>query len=292
VSAPVHPLVLVGGGRMGAALLEGWLARGLSAGEAWVVEPDATRRRVLGARAPGARIVAGVAEIPADLAPAALVFAVKPQVLDGILPAWRPVAARSRFVLSIVAGKPVAAFTRALGAETVVVRTMPNTPAAVGAGMTVLYAPAGTPPEVRTAAAGLMRAVGEVAWIENEDAMHAVTAVSGSGPAYVFLLVEALTEAGRRLGLDADLATTLARHTVAGAGRLLLESGEDAAALRRGVTSPGGTTEAALGVLRREGGLVDLLAEAVAAAARRSRELAGEEGNGRGREGDGEGAGT
>ena len=276
MAAPVRPLVLVGAGRMGSALLRGWLERGLPPAEAWVVEPDAARREVLAREAPGLQLLAEVAAVPADLTPAALVFAVKPQVLDGVLPAWREVARRSRFVLSIVAGKPVAAFHGALGREVAVVRTMPNTPAAVGRGMTVLYAPPSVDEEVRAQAAELMHAVGAVAWVEEEAAMHAVTAVSGSGPAYVFLLTEALEAAARALGLSPELAATLARHTVVGAGELLLASGEDPAELRRGVTSPGGTTEAALAVLMGEDGLPRLMREAVAAAARRSRELAGE----------------
>lgn len=268
------PVLLVGGGRMGGALLAGWLERGLAPGAAVVVEPDASRRTELGARHPGVRTFADAAELPADLAPAVVVIAVKPQVLDAVLPAYREVAARAGFVLSIVAGRPISAFTAILG-PVPVVRTMPNTPAAIGRGTTVLCAGAGVDAAIRRQAEALMGAVGETAWVEDEELMHAVTAVSGSGPAYVFLLAEALERAAREVGLDAALARRLSRATVSGAGELLARSAEDAAQLRRNVTSPGGTTEAALSVLMREGGLVDLMVEAVRAAERRSRELAG-----------------
>jgi len=269
------PVLLIGGGRMGGALLAGWLERGLAPEAAFVVEPDAGRRSDLAAQHPGVRVFADAAELPADLRPAVTVVAVKPQVLDAVLPAYREVVRRGGFVLSIVAGRPIAAFTAAFGKDVPVVRTMPNTPAAVGRGMTVLCAGPGVDSGIRAQAEALMAAVGETAWVEDEDLLHAVTAVSGSGPAYVFLLAEALERAARDVGLDAALARRLARATVSGAGELLARSPEDAAKLRRDVTSPGGTTEAALAVLMREGGLFDLLAEAVRAAKWRSRELAG-----------------
>ncbi len=268
-----RPLLLLGGGKMGGALLEGWLARGLPANEAHVVEPDAARRAALAALGP-LRLHPTIAEVPAGLRPAALVLAVKPQVMDGVLEELGAVAAGSGFVLSIAAGKPIATFERAFGTDRPIVRAMPNTPAAVGRGVTVLCANAACDAAVRAGAGALMAAVGAIAWIEDEDLMHAVTALSGSGPAYVFLLAEAMAAAGTRLGLPAGLAGTLARATVSGAGELLHRSDEPAAALREAVTSPGGTTEAALEVLMRADGLQGLLTEALAAAARRSRELA------------------
>ncbi len=268
-----RPLLLVGGGKMGGALLEGWLGRGLPPTEAHIVEPDTGRRAALAGLGP-VRLHAALAELPDSLEPAALVLAVKPQVMDAVLAECRAIAGRSGFVLSIAAGKEIAGFERVFGSDRPIVRAMPNTPAAVGRGMTVLCANAACGPEVRSGAAALLGAVGEVAWIDEEELMHAVTAVSGSGPAYVFLLVEAMAAAGRRLGLPAELAGVLARRTVAGAGELLHRSDQSAAALREAVTSPGGTTEAALRVLMRPEGLERLLAEAVAAAERRSRELA------------------
>ena len=273
MAALPRPVLLVGGGKMGGALLEGWLARGLPVTDAHVVEPDAGRRAALAALGP-VRSWASVGELPAELRPAALVLAVKPQVMDTVLAETAEVAARSGFVLSIAAGKEIATFERAFGAARPIVRAMPNTPAAVGRGMTVLCANAACGAEARTGAQALMAAVGDVAWIEDEELMHAVTAVSGSGPAYVFLLVEAMAAAGARLGLPPALAERLARRTVSGAGELLHRSEQPASELRRAVTSPGGTTEAALRVLMDEDGCERLMSEAVAAAARRSRELA------------------
>ncbi len=268
-----RPLLLIGGGKMGGALLEGWLARGLPPTEAHIVEPDAGRRAALAELGP-VRLHAAIAELPDSLKPAALVLAVKPQVMDAVLAECRTIAGRSGFVLSIAAGKEIAGFERVFGNDRPIVRAMPNTPAAVGRGMSVLFANAACGAEVRAGAEALMAAVGEVAWIEDEELMHAVTAVSGSGPAYVFLLVEAMAAAGARLGLAPELAERLARRTVGGAGELLHRSPAAAAELRRAVTSPGGTTEAALRVLMRPDGLEALLIEAVAAAEQRSRELA------------------
>ncbi len=265
-----RPVLLVGGGRMGGALAAGWRARGLVAADLIVVEPDPARRAAF----PGAVVVAAPEELPPGTAPAAVVFAVKPQLLEAVLPAYRELAPRSRLLLSIAAGKPIATFEAAFGADRPIVRAMPNTPAQVGRGITVLCANASCDAAARRDAGALMEAVGEVAWIDDEELMHAVTALSGSGPAYVFHLVEAMAAAGGRLGLPADLAMRLARATVAGAGELLHLIPEPASALREAVTSPGGTTEAALRVLMAEGGLGDLLAAAMAAAERRSRELA------------------
>ncbi len=269
------PLLLVGGGKMGEALLQGWLARGLPAGEAHVVEPDAGRRAALAAA--GVRAAAGPGDLPPGLAPRALVLAIKPQVMDdaAVLGAYRERAGPGTVVVSIAAGKPMALFERAFGEGVPVVRAMPNTPAAVGRGTTVLCANRAASGEARELAETLMRAVGETHWTDDEEHMHAVTALSGGGPAYVFLLIEALAAAGVRAGLPEGLAAALARSTVAGAGELARLSPEPPDVLRRNVTSPRGTTEAALRVLMaEEGGLGDLAARAVEAAARRSRELA------------------
>ncbi len=266
------PVVLVGGGQMGGALMGGWLSRGLAAGDLHVVEPDPERRAEL-ARRGAVRIHAAAAEVPAELVPEALVLAVKPQVMDRVLMECAALAARARLILSVAAGVPLAAYERAFGAQRPIVRAMPNTPAAVGRGTSVLVANGAVDADGRRRAQALLEAVGTVHWLDREDLLHAVTALSGSGPAYVFLLVEAMGAAGAALGLAPELAMRLARETVSGAGALLAESGAEPAALRRAVTSPGGTTEAALSVLMGEGGLVALLERAMAQAERRSREL-------------------
>ena len=261
-------ILLVGCGRMGSALLTGWLGRGVAPADVVVVEPARPAFD-------GVTVVADAAEIPAGFAPDVVVLAVKPQVMAGVLPPYRRFADHA-LVLTIAAGKPIASFRAALGEGTAIVRAMPNTPAAVGRGITVGCAGPGVTAAQRTLAAELLSAVGEVGWVEDEAQIDAVTALSGSGPAYVFLLVEAMAAAGARLGLDPDLAMRLARATVSGSGELLRQSADDAASLRRAVTSPGGTTAAALAVLMDEtAGFGPLLERAIAAAEARSRELAG-----------------
>ena len=259
---------------MGTALAAGWRAAGLSDEKLWVVEPDQERRQALGTFGIS-HVHAEPAGLPSSELPRALVLALKPQVMDAVAPTYRPWCGPETLVLSIAAGKPIAAFESYFGAAGVkVARAMPNTPAAVGRGASVLCANAAATSADRDLATALMAAVGEVAWIEREELMHAVTALSGSGPAYVFNLIEAMAAAGERLGLPAEIAARLARATVTGAGELAHRSSEPAAALRRNVTSPGGTTQAALDVLMRaEGGLAALLHEAMTAAAQRSREL-------------------
>jgi pyrroline-5-carboxylate reductase len=269
-----RPLLLVGGGKMGEALLGGWLRHGVVGHDAvQVVEPDAGRRELL-AGEHGVVAVGRPEDLPAAPPPSVLLLAVKPQTMDAALPAYPARVAPDTLVLSIAAGKPIALLERALGEGLGVVRAMPNTPAAVGQGMSVLCANASATGVQRELAERLMAAVGAVHWIDDEDLMHAVTAVSGSGPAYVFQLIEALAEAGTRVGLPEPLAMALARGTVAGAGELARRSEDTAAQLRANVTSPGGTTAAALQALTAEDGLKPLMARAVAAAARRSRELA------------------
>ena len=269
---PVGPLLLVGGGKMGEALLAGWRAAGMAGADLLVVEPDAARRAVLIARH-GIRAEA-TAEALAGAHPRTLVIAVKPQVLEAALTPCCALLAPDTLVLSIAAGKTLATLAGLFGAERPIVRAMPNTPAAVGCGMSVLCANAATPSARRGEAEALLAAVGETAWVEDEALLHAVTALSGGGPAYVFLLIEALAVAGTRLGLPAELALRLARTTVIGSGELARRSAAPAATLRQDVTSPGGTTQAALAVLMAEDGLQPLVDRALAAAARRSRELA------------------
>ena len=266
--------LLVGGGRMGGALLGGWLSRGaLTTAEVCVVEPDAAAAAALGERH-GVRVVPAPDAL--DAAPDLVLFAVKPQVIGAALPSYAPLAtaARPPVFLSIAAGTTLAALEAGLGGGAAVVRAMPNTPAAVGRGITVACANARVTDDGKALCTRLLEAVGEVAWVADEEPMDAVTAVSGSGPAYVFLLIERLAEAGVAAGLDAALAERLARATVAGAGALAAASTESAAELRRGVTSPGGTTAAALEVLMAEDGLAPLMTAAVRAAAARSRALA------------------
>ena len=263
------PVLLVGCGRMGGALLRGWIGRGIPKIQITVIEPETAFRAMVEAEH-GVIAIRDASEIPPALKPAVIVLAVKPQVMDQVLP---PYARYSEAVfLSIAAGKKIAALKTLLGTAAIV-RAMPNLPAAIGQGVTVACADPSVGGEARSRCRELLAAVGEVAFIENEDLMDAVTAVSGSGPAYVFLLAECLAEAGAAAGLDPDLALKLACATVAGSGALLGQSGETPARLRENVTSPGGTTAAALAVLMANEGMPDLLKRAVAAAAKRSREL-------------------
>jgi pyrroline-5-carboxylate reductase len=206
-------------------------------------------------------------------APAVLLMAVKPQMMDAVFPPLGKLAGPRTLVLSIAAGRKIEGFERHLAQGVAVVRAMPNTPAAIGRGMTVCVANAHVTAEQRALCDELLGAVGEVAWVDDEAQIDAVTAVSGSGPAYVFLLAECLAEAGVAAGLSEPLAKELARATISGAGELLRQSDLEAAVLRQNVTSPGGTTAAALGVLMGPDGLRELMTRAVAAAAKRSREL-------------------
>jgi pyrroline-5-carboxylate reductase len=202
-----------------------------------------------------------------------VLLAVKPQAMDATLPAYRRFVGAATLFLSIAAGKTIGYFERGLG-DAPIVRSMPNTPAAVGRGITVACANARVSAAQRDLADGLLSAVGEVHWVEREALLDPVTALSGGGPAYVFLLIEYLAEAGVAAGLPAELAMRLARVTVSGAGELARQSAEPAAQLRQNVTSPGGTTLEALKILMAEDGLKPLLIRAIAAASRRSRELA------------------
>jgi pyrroline-5-carboxylate reductase len=263
-------LVLVGCGKMGSALLRGWIAAHAAARFA-VIEPEGLPCAF--AASAGVSWHGSPDELPDDPAPDAVVFAVKPQIIDTILPGYRRWARPRTLFVSIVAGKTIAGMSRHLGPASLV-RTMPNTPAAIGRGITVACANRRVTAEQRLLCDRLLAAVGDSAWVEDEGMLDAVTAVSGSGPAYVFLLIEALAEAAEASGLPPDLALRLARGTVAGSGELARRSDESPAQLRENVTSPGGTTRAALDVLMQEDGLVRLIKRAVAAAASRSRELA------------------
>jgi len=263
-------LVLVGAGKMGSALLEGWIRLGLDPQKIAVIEPAipphiaALTQRGLQLN-PTPRALKNVA---------AIVLAVKPQVAPQAIPALAPLVSPSTVVVSIMAGRTLKFLSDALAKPCAIVRAMPNTPAAIGRGITVAV-PLAANDAQRTLADRLLSATGAVEWTTDEALMDAVTAVSGSGPAYVFLLAEALTEAGVAAGLPHELAAKLARETVAGSGELLHRSPLDAAVLRENVTSPAGTTAAALAVLMGQDGLASLMEKAVAAATKRSRELAG-----------------
>jgi pyrroline-5-carboxylate reductase len=263
-------LVLLGAGKMGGALLEGWLARGLDAKKLAVIEPQPSKSIKALARR-GIRLNPSGQVRPAT----AVVMAVKPQAAAGALPVLAPFFDKTTVALSIMAGRTLGFLAGALPKGTAIVRAMPNTPAAIGRGITVAVPNAKVSARQRQLATSLLAATGAVEWVRDEGLMDAVTAVSGSGPAYVFLLCEAMTAAGIAAGLPSPLAARLARETVTGSGELLHRSDLDASTLRQHVTSPGGTTAAALSVLIGPGGFERLLTEAIAAATRRSRELAG-----------------
>ena len=267
-------VLLVGCGKMGGAMLRGWLARGMTPGQVTVVEPFADAADAIRSDL-GVGVAAAPEDIPAGFEPDIVIFAVKPQGMDDIVPAYRDIAGGGAVVLSIAAGRTIGYFETHLGSEAAIVRTMPNTPAAVGRGITAACANAHVTESQRAACQGLLEAVGEAVWVEDEALIDAVTAVSGSGPAYVFLLIECMAQAGVEQGLPPEIAERLARMTVAGSGELACLSEDDAATLRKNVTSPGGTTAAALDVLMAGDGLAPLMSRAIEAATRRSRELAG-----------------
>jgi len=259
-------IVLAGAGKMGGAMLTGWLAQGLDPKRAVVIEPAPSDEiRALAAK--------GIQLNPATpVAAETLVIALKPQTFRESGAAVKPFVGAGTLAVSIMAGTTIASLQTVCG-ETIV-RAMPNTPAAIGRGITVAVAAGKVSAAQRAVADALLRATGSVEWVDDESLMDAVTAVSGSGPAYVFLLAEELARAGVAAGLPDELATKLARATVAGSGELLHRSELDAATLRQNVTSPGGTTAAALDVLMSADGLKPLMTRAVAAATARSKELA------------------
>jgi pyrroline-5-carboxylate reductase len=262
-------LVLVGAGKMGGAMLDGWLARKLPPNKVIVLEPQPSKAvKALGKR--GVRI-----NPKGDVGPvAALVIALKPQTAPDALPLLAALIDQKTVVVSIMAGRTIGFLEQHLP-NAAIVRAMPNTPAAIGRGITVAVGNRRVGAKSRTLAHGLLAATGAVEWVDDEALMDAVTAVSGSGPAYAFLLAEAMAQAGVAAGLPAALAERLARETVAGSGELMHRSPLPAATLRQNVTSPGGTTAAALEVLMGERGLVPLMTKAVAAATKRGKDLAG-----------------
>lgn len=263
-------LVLVGAGKMGSAMLDGWLARGLDPKKIIVIEPQPVKAVKALARR-------GVKLNPKDKVgvASAIVIAVKPQSAPEAVPPLARYVDKTTLVLSIMAGRTIGFLEKSLPTGTAIVRAMPNTPAAIGRGISVAVANAKISMRQRKQASDLLAAIGKVEWVDDEALMDAVTALSGSGPAYIFLLAECMARAGVAAGLPKELATRLARETVAGSAELLHRSDLDAATLRQNVTSPGGTTAAALEVLMGPGGFDQLLTQAIAAATRRSRDLAG-----------------
>jgi pyrroline-5-carboxylate reductase len=270
--AGAKPLLLVGAGKMGGAMLERWVKLGLEPSDATVLDPYLQNDHWKQLASAGTATARSVTEA-ADRAYKVMVLAVKPQSMAEALAQVKALAAPDTTVLSIAAGVRLAKLAAAFPEKQPIVRAMPNTPAQVGMSMTVAVANPNVGEAARATIDGLLRAIGEVAWVEDEGLIDAVTAVSGSGPAYIFLLAECLAAAAREAGLPGPLADQLARQTVAGAGALLAKSPLSPAELRKNVTSPGGTTEAALKVMMAEGGLEPLLTRAVAAAKKRSIEL-------------------
>ncbi len=265
-------LILAGAGNMGGAMLTGWLQQGLDPKR--IVIQDPAPPPPIAALLKQHGITADAKLGPRKAPPAVLLMAVKPQIMDDVFSALAKLAGPETVVLSIAAGKTIASFEKHLAKGIGVVRSIPNTPAAVGRGITVAAANGHVTPKQKALCNALLAAIGEVAWVDDEALIDPVTAVSGSGPAYVFYLTECLAEAGIKAGLAPELAHKLARWTVAGSGELLFRSDLPADVLRKNVTSPNGTTYAALQVLMAEKGIQPIMTEAVLAATRRSRELA------------------
>jgi len=262
-------VLLIGAGRMGSALLQGWLGRGVKSIVVVEPKPSAELRRL--ARAKKIALSATPSEVKRK--PSVCVVAIKPQVLKGEAETLAGFAQSGALMISIAAGTSVAALTKAWGKKARIIRAMPNTPGAIGHGITGLYAAKGVTAADKKRAVSLLSALGQTEWVARESLIDSVTAVSGSGPAYLFLMAEALTEAGMAEGLPRAQAEKFARATVAGAGALLAADKSPPRALREAVTSPGGTTAAALAVLMADDGLAQLMKRAVAVARKRAQEL-------------------
>ncbi|WP_081158385.1 pyrroline-5-carboxylate reductase [Ensifer aridi] len=267
------PIVLVGAGNMGGAMLGGWLKSGVPSSDVLVVDPAPSP---VMAKLIADKGVRHAASAPEGIEAGVIFLAVKPQIMEAALPPLKGLVGPGTVIVSVAAGKTLGFIERHLGAASIV-RAMPNTPAMIGRGVTGAFANARVTEAQRGLVHDLLKVSGPVEWVQTEADIDAVTAVSGSGPAYVFYLVECMAEAGRKLGLEADLAMRLARETVAGAGELLHQSPDDAARLRQNVTSPGGTTAAALAILMADDGMQPLFDKAIAAARKRAEELAGSE---------------
>lgn len=252
---------------MGGAMLRGWIARGLGPVIAVEPKPEASLRKLK-----GVRFVAAIENIPAGQVRACAI-ALKPQILRTEAVRLKPIAARGTTMVSIAAGTSIATLTKALGRDAKILRAMPNTPGAIGQGISSIYAPKNISAREKKLTEQLLAPLGETIWVGSEKLIDVTTAVSGSGPAYVFLIVEALADAAEAEGMPRAEAEKLARATIVGAGALLAADKRPPSELRRDVTSPGGTTEAALKVLMSSSGLSRLMAKAVAAANKRAGEL-------------------
>jgi pyrroline-5-carboxylate reductase len=262
-------ILLVGAGRMGSGLLKGWLKSGVKAITVVEPKPSAQLRKLASAK----KIALVAAPSSLKQKPSVCVVAIKPQILKGEAPALANFAASGALMISIAAGTSVAALSKAWGKKARIIRAMPNIPGAIGAGISGIYAAKGVTASDKKRAVSLLSALGETVWVAKEKLIDSVTAVSGSGPAYLFLMAEALTEAGVAEGLPRAQAEKFARATVSGAGALLAADASAASVLREAVTSPGGTTAAALAVFMADDGLVPLVKRAVRAARKRAEEL-------------------
>jgi pyrroline-5-carboxylate reductase len=262
------PLLVIGAGKMASALLEGWLALGVDPSAVFAVDPSPAPEVAAALEKAGVQLNA--ASIPA---PSVVLLAVKPQMLEAARATLDAHVGPGALLISVLAGKSIATLEAGLPEGVAVIRTMPNTPAAVGRGVTALIANNAATGEQKALADALLRAVGDVVWLDDESSIDALTAISGCGPAYVFLLAECLAKAGVEAGLPQAMAAHLARATVTGAGELLHRSDLEPDVLRRNVTSPGGVTAAALDVLMGPSGFEPLLKEAVERAVAKSREL-------------------
>ncbi len=269
-----NPIVLVGCGNMGRAMARGWLHSDIPANALFIIDPAIADNPLDGAVPQ--QCISSIDELPKNITAKAVILAVKPQVIDSVLPSVSGIVNEGSLVVSVAAGVTFAQMNRGITASAILIRAMPNTPAAVGAGITGLTAAGAIQLADKELALGLLSATGATVWIESEDQMNAVTAVSGSGPAYVFYMVECMAAAGVAQGLPEDVAMALARQTIIGAGQLMAaDSDVPADELRRRVTSPGGTTAAALNELMQDGGLPALMEKAIKAANDRGAELAG-----------------
>ncbi|MBO0343833.1 pyrroline-5-carboxylate reductase [Roseibium sp. CAU 1637] len=265
-----RPFLLVGAGRMGGAMLAGWIKQGVDPASILVSDPQPAPEMAAFLSDKG---IGHVTSVPEGLEPAIILVAVKPQLMSKVLPGLKSVVKSDTVILSVAAGTPISVFETAFG-QVPVARAMPNTPAMVGRGITAVYPTDRVTKAQKETIDELLAAVGKVVWLDNEDQIDSVTAVSGSGPAYVFWMAECMAEAGKALGLSNEVARALADATVSGAGELMHQSDDTPTTLRQNVTSPNGTTAAALEVLMAEDGLKPLMQKAAEAAQRRARELA------------------
>ena len=270
-----HPLLLIGCGKMGSAMLSGWLKEGLDKDAVIIVDPYLAQIKENFSQLAAKNLLDTIDDLPRGIAPSFVIMAVKPQMMDEALNTLKLSDLSETVVLSVAAGKTIHYFEDQLGQDQAIVRAMPNTPAAIAKGITVCVANINVTDNQKQISKTLLETVSVVEWIDDEALMDAVTALSGSGPAYVFYMAEVMAAAGEALGLPKELSEKLARHTLSGAGVLLEESDESFSKLRENVTSPGGTTAAALDVLMSNEGIAKAIRRAMQEAKARSKELAG-----------------